>query len=59
MSRPPIKAMEAVKRYCEKNKSCKGCPINTLTEYGYSSCREVPEGWNIKKEGDNNDGADA
>lgn len=51
MSRPPIKAMEAVKRYCEKNKSCKGCPIHTLNEYGYCSCNFSPEGWKIEKEG--------
>lgn len=50
MSRPPIKAMEAVKRYCEKNKTCKGCPLRTFTEYGYCKCFYSPASWEIKKE---------
>lgn len=52
MSRPPIKAMEAVKRYCENNEYCKGCPLNTLAEYGYCKCFYSPAEWEIKKEGD-------
>ena len=50
MSRPPIKAMEAVKRYCEKKKNCKGCPIHSLDEYGYCLCFSSPEHWEIEKE---------
>lgn len=52
MSRPPIKAMEAVKRYCEKNTTCKGCPLRTWDKYGYCSCTHHPEHWEIKKEGE-------
>lgn len=52
MSRPPIKAMEAVKRYCEKKKTCDGCPLYFFTEYGYNLCFHSPAGWEIKKESD-------
>ena len=52
MSRPPIKAMEAVKRYCEKNYTCKGCPLRAFDKYGYSLCTHHPEHWEIKREGD-------
>ncbi len=48
MSRPPIKAMEAVKRYCEKNKYCKGCPLHRK-DYSVF-CATYPERWLIKKE---------
>lgn len=47
MSKPPIKAMEAVQRYCEKKKTCDGCP---LREDGYSRCFYAPSSWKIKKE---------
>ena len=52
MSRPPIKAMEAVKRYCEKRKNCEGCPLHSFDEYGCCMCASLPENWKIKKEGD-------
>lgn len=52
MSRPPIKAMEAVKRYCEKKNTCKGCPLRALDKYGYRSCANHPERWKIMKEGE-------
>lgn len=52
MTRPPLKAMQAVKRYCEKKKTCNGCPLYTLNEYGYISCNFSPSGWEIKKEGE-------
>lgn len=55
MSRPPIKAMEAVKRYCEKKNMCNGCPLRTLDKYGYRSCADHPEKWIILKEGDRNE----
>lgn len=51
MSKPPIKAMETIKRYCEKKKNCKGCPLYVLSEYGYCLCSALPENWEIKKEG--------
>ena len=51
MSRPPIKAMEAVKRYCEKNKTCDGCPLHSFTKFGHCLCSYSPEKWEIKKEG--------
>lgn len=54
MSKPPIKAFEAVKRYCEKKKTCDGCPLHNFTEYGYCMCLFRPESWKIKKEGDEN-----
>ena len=52
MSRPPIKAMEAVKRYCEKKNTCKGCPMHYSKKHGYCSCMHRPEHWEITKEGD-------
>ena len=52
MSRPPIKEMEAVKRYCEKNRTCEGCPLHFFNEYGYLLCFKSPESWKIEKEGD-------
>lgn len=52
MSRPPIKAMEAVKRYCKKKKTCEGCPMHYSKEYGYCSCMHRPQHWEIKKEGE-------
>ena len=52
MSRPPIKAMEAVKRYCEKKKTCEGCPLYSFNELGYCLCFCSPERWEIKKEGE-------
>lgn len=50
MSRPPIKAMEAVKQYCEKNEYCKGCPLHRKDHSVY--CETYPERWSIKKEGE-------
>ena len=55
MSKPPIKAMEAVKRYCEKKKTCEGCPLHNLSKFGYSLCFNFPERWKIKKEGEASD----
>ena len=52
MARPPIKAMEAVKRYCEKKKTCDGCPLRAVNEYGYCRCFHSPAYWEIKKEGE-------
>lgn len=52
MSRPPIKAMEAVKRYCEKNRTCKGCPLYIFSGYGFCACFVSPASWEIKKEGE-------
>lgn len=52
MSRPPIKAMEAVKRYCEKKKTCEDCPLYSFNEYGNCMCFYSPASWEItKKEG--------
>lgn len=53
MSRPPIKAMEAVKRYCEKKKTCDGCPLYSSDKFGigYSMCAYSPVSWEIMKEG--------
>lgn len=56
MSKPPIKAMEAVKRYCEKKKTCDGCPLHTLNDYGYCFCHYTPASWEIKKEGERSNG---
>jgi hypothetical protein len=55
MSRPPIKAMKAVQRYCAKQKSCENCLLHTLTEYGYSRCFYSPADWEIKEEGETSD----
>ncbi len=55
MSRPPIKAMEVVKRYCKNKNTCKGCPLHNFTDYGYCMCLFRPEHWKIKKEGDPNE----
>ena len=52
MSRPPLKAMKAVKRYCGKKKNCKGCPLYDFDEYGCLTCINSPEHWKIEKEGD-------
>lgn len=52
MSRPPIKAMETVKRYCEKRKTCEGCPLHAVNEYGYCWCSDTPANWEIVREGD-------
>lgn len=52
MSRPPIKAFEAVKRYCEKKRTCKGCPLHIHTAYGYRHCLNLPADWKIKKVGE-------
>ena len=52
MSRPPLKAMKAVKRYCEKKKDCDGCPIHVFDRYGCCLCFSSPEHWKIKKEGE-------
>lgn len=52
MSRPPIKAMEVVKRYCEKNQTCKGCPLYIFPEYGFRGCYVSPASWKFKKEGE-------
>lgn len=56
MSKPPIKAMKAVKRYCEKKKTCDGCPLHSVSAYGYLLCFTCPGQWTIKKEGDTHDG---
>lgn len=52
MSRPPIKAFESIKKYCEKNKDCRGCPL--FNGHGEKSDCEMflPQRWRIKKEGD-------
>lgn len=51
MSKPPIKAMEAVKRYCQKNKDCRGCPLyNGIGKY--AECVFLPQMWRIKEEGE-------
>lgn len=50
MSRPPIKAMEAVKRYCEERKTCEGCPLHNFSEAGYCLCTYIPAEWQIKRE---------
>ena len=55
MSRPPIKAMKAVQRYCAKQKSCEKCLLHTLTEYGYSRCFYSPADWEIKEDGETSD----
>lgn len=55
MSKPPIKAMETVKRYCEKKKTCEGCPLYSFSDIGYRICAYSPEGWEIKKEGEGSD----
>ena len=54
MSRPPIKAIEAVQRYCAKQKTCDNCLLHTTNKYGYSRCFYPPADWEIKKEGDEN-----
>ena len=57
MSKPPIQAFETVKRYCEKNTTCKGCPLYNLAPSGYSYCLcfSAPENWKIEKEGKHNE----
>lgn len=51
MSRPPIKAFETVKRYCEKNKTCKGCPLHYVPELQQCFLK-IPKNWKIRKEGE-------
>lgn len=48
MSRPPIKAFEAVKKYCEKTMNCVGCPLYREYEWTDECCYK-PMMWNIKK----------
>ena len=52
MSRPPIKAMEAVKQYCKKNKDCKGCPLFNGIGKKADCELHLPLAWRIKEEGD-------
>lgn len=41
MSRPPIKAFETVRKYCEKNKTCEGCPLYDERKVINDWCRFV------------------
>lgn len=57
MSRPPIKAMEAIKNYCEKTQ-CRRCVFGKTVDYNdhYVSCLLVetnPCDWKIEKEAEN------
>lgn len=38
MSRPPIKAMESIKNYCEKTQ-CRRCVFGTNTADNYVGCK--------------------
>lgn len=44
MSKPPIKAFETVKRYCENAKTCEGCPIRSKIR-GMCCLYYVPANW--------------
>ena len=46
MSRPPIKAMEAIKNYCQNRKTCEGCPLRSKDRY-YNECENPPCSWEI------------
>ena len=51
MARPPIKAFEKVKEYCEKNKDCDGCPLKWKPEDGGIKCwLYTPRHWKIRGE---------
>ncbi len=54
MSRPPIKAMEAIKNYCEKTQ-CRRCVFGKTVDFEehYVSCMLVdknPCDWEIEQE---------
>ena len=52
MSRPPIKAFEAVRKYCEKNWNCNGCPLKSEARHT-DWCTLRPCYWkSLMKEGD-------
>jgi len=56
MSRPPIKAMEAVKRYCSKHE-CGGCPLKG-NPFQLDWCQLRPCYWKtLKREGEHNEQA--
>lgn len=48
MSKPPIKAFETVKRYCETRKTCQGCPLHSVI-CGVTCFDNPPSGWTIRK----------
>ena len=53
MSRPPIKAFEAVRKYCEKNVTCDGCPLKSNQKCVGDWCSIRPCYWKtLEKEGD-------
>ena len=51
MSKPPIKAAESIKKYCEKRKECHKCVFARLDEqWNVTRCRlheELPLNWEI------------
>lgn len=60
MSKPPIKAFETVKRYCENAKTCEGCPIHSKIS-GANCLYSVPANWILNadespKNGENPEG---
>lgn len=59
MSRPPIKAMEAIRNYCNRTQ-CRRCVFGRTVDYSehYVSCMLVdtnPCDWEIEKEDSKND----
>lgn len=50
MSRPPIKAFEAVRKYCEKNETCEGCPLKSNQKGERDWCSLRPCHWKTLEE---------
>lgn len=55
MSRPPMKALEQIKAYCERTQ-CRRCVFgNAQDEYQYLSCKlmeTAPCDWDLAEEGE-------
>ena len=55
MTRPPIKAFETVRKYCEQNKTCEGCPLHDERKYIVDWCNTRPCYWKSLEEGEKNE----
>ena len=55
MTRPPIKAFETVRKYCEQNKTCEGCPLHDERKYIVDWCNTRHCYWKSLEEGEKNE----
>lgn len=55
MSKPPIKAVKAIKSYCEK-KQCEKCIFNIKEHVGCMLETTIPCNWEIEDEVEDHDG---